>query len=150
MGAENIWYSMKKEEIEIRIVDKWQDDEIVNLYKAGGWWKDHYNPSKLKFLIKGSYAFAIAIEKKSKKAIGMGRVLSDGVSDAYIQDLVVLNEYREKGIGREIVKILINYCKKKGINWIGLIAEPDQDGFYRSLDFKIMKKYIPMKYEGDK
>ncbi|MCK4901799.1 MAG: GNAT family N-acetyltransferase [Thermoplasmatales archaeon] len=138
---------MDKEEIEIKIVDKWPDDEIVNLYKAGGWWKDNYAPSGLKHLIEGSYVFAVAIDKKSKKAIGMGRLLSDGVSDAYIQDLVVLHEYRDKGIGREIVKILLNLCKKKGINWVGLIAEPDQDGFYSTLGFKQMKKYVPMRYE---
>ena len=138
---------MDKEEIEIKIVDKWPDDEIVNLYKAGGWWKDNYDHSGLKHLIEGSYVFAVAIDKKSKKAIGMGRLLSDGVSDAYIQDLVVLHEYRDKGIGREIVKILLNLCKKKGINWVGLIAEPDQDGFYSTLGFKQMKKYVPMRYE---
>jgi ribosomal protein S18 acetylase RimI-like enzyme len=138
---------MNKEEIEIRIVDKWPENEIVKLYKAGGWWKDRYIPSGLKFLINGSFAFAVAIDKKSKKAIGMGRLISDGVSDAYIQDLVVLPEYRDKGIGREIVKTLINHCKKKGIHWVGLIAEPDQDGFYSNLGFKQMKNYIPMKYE---
>lgn len=147
MGAENNWYNMDKEEIEIKIVDKWPDDEIVNLYKAGGWWKDNYDPSGLKHLIEGSYVFVIAVNKKSKKAIGMGRLISDGVSDAYIQDLVVLHEYRDKGIGREIVKTLIDHCKKKGINWVGLIAEPDQDGFYSTLGFKQMKKYVPMKYE---
>ena len=147
MGAEDNWYNMNKEEIEIKIVDKWPDDEIVNLYKAGGWWKDNYDPSGLKHLIEGSFAFTVAIDKKSKKAIGMGRLLSDGISDAYIQDLVVLPEYRDKGIGREIAKTLIDHCTKKGINWIGLIAEPDQDGFYTTLGFKQMKKYVPMKYE---
>ena len=139
---------MNNDIIEIKIVEKWKDDEIVNLYKAGGWWKDHYNPSELKFLIKGSFAFALAIDKKSKKALGMGRLISDGVSDAYIQDLVILSDYRDKGIGRKIVKTLIDYCKKKGIHWIGLIAEPNQEGFYSSLGFKQMKKYVPMKYEN--
>lgn len=147
MCVNNSWCNMNKEEIEIRIVDKWPENEIVKLYKAGGWWKDRYNPAGLKYLINGSFAFAVAIDKKSKKAIGMGRLISDGVSDAYIQDLVVLPEYRDKGIGREIVKTLINHCKKKGVYWLGVIAEPDQDGFYSNLGFKQMKNYIPMKYE---
>ena len=99
-------------------------------------------------MIKGSFAFALAIDKKSKKALGMGRLISDGVSDAYIQDLVILSDYRDKGIGRKIVRTLINHCKKKGIHWIGLIAEPNQEGFYSSLGFKQMKKYVPMKYEN--
>jgi GNAT superfamily N-acetyltransferase len=135
------------ENFEIKFVKTWSEDEIVKLYKAGGWWKDHYNKSGIKHLIDGSFAFAIVIDKNTEKTIGMGRILSDGVSDAYIQDLVILPEYRGKGIGAELVKTLVDYCKVKGIIWIGLIAEPDQDGFYSTIGFKKMKKYVPMKYE---
>jgi len=135
--------------INIKIIDSWNQDEIVDLYKSGGWWKEHYNPSGINCIIKGSYAFAIAFDTKIKKAVGMGRVLSDGVSDAYIQDLVVLKEYRNSGIGHEIVKFLINHCMKKGINWISLIAEPNQHGFYESIGFKTMINYIPMKYKNE-
>jgi ribosomal protein S18 acetylase RimI-like enzyme len=77
----------------------------------------------------------------------MGRILSDGVSDAYIQDLVVLPEYRKKGVGKQLVKKLVEYCHSKNIRWITLIAEPNQDDFYSKLGFKTMEKYIPMKYE---
>ena len=135
------------ENFEIKFVNTWPEDEIVKLYKAGGWWKDFYNKAGIKHLIVGSFAFAVVIEKNTGKTIGMGRILSDGVSDAYIQDLVILPECRGKGIGAELVKTLVDYCKAKGIIWIGLIAEPDQDGFYSTIGFKQMKKYVPMKYE---
>ena len=67
--------------IEIKIVSSWQENDIVNLYKAGGWWKETYNPSEINKLIKGSFAFAVVINTKLDKAIGMGRILSDGISD---------------------------------------------------------------------
>ena len=139
----------KVEKIQIKIIDSWADNEIVNLYKAAGWWKDNYDPSKLKYLIRGSFAFAIAVDKNSNKAIGMGRVISDGVSDGYIQDLVVLPEYRDSGIGRRLVETLLDYCLSKKLTWIGLIAEPGQYGFYSNLGFKTLKNYTPMKYEKD-
>ena len=87
------------------------------------------------------------IDEKTGKTIGMGRVLSDGTSDAYIQDLVILPEYRNKGIGKKLVKKLTHYCKSKKINWIALIAEPNQEGFYENIGFKKMKNYTPMKYD---
>ena len=138
---------MSEENIEIRFVDNWPEDELVKLYKAGGWWKDTYDKSKLKDLIKGSFAFAVVIDKKTNQTIGMGRILSDGTSDAYIQDLIILPEYRKQGIGKKLVDKLVEYCHSKGVKWIALIAEPDQDGFYSSIGFKQMKNYTPMKFE---
>ena len=137
---------MKKQEIKIKFVDSWPEDEIVELYKAGGWWKETYKKSGIKFVLKGSFAFAVAIDISHGKAVGMGRIISDGKSDAYIQDLVVLPDYRDKGIGKELVKTLLDYCLSKGLIWIGLIAEPDQDGFYSTIGFKPMKDYVPMRY----
>ena len=65
-------------EIEIKIVKDWHIDEIVELYKAGNWWKDCYDKSQIHNLIKGSYIFAVIVLKNTNKEIGMGRVLSDG------------------------------------------------------------------------
>jgi len=138
---------MSESEIEIRFVKNWPEDEIVKLYKAGGWWKEDYDESGIKNLIKGSFCFAVVIDKKTKKTIGMGRILSDGVSDGYIQDLVILPEYRKKGIGKKLTKSLVDYCKSKGVNWIALISEPGQEEFYKKIGFKEMKKYTPLKYE---
>ena len=140
---------MNHQEIDIKLLDSWQKSDIINLYKSAGWWKNYYDSSKLNDMIKGSFAFAVAVIKKSNKAIGMGRVISDGVSDAYIQDLVVLPEFQESGIGKQIVKTLLKQCLSKKIVWIGLIAEPKQSGFYSNMGFNILQDYTPMKYKQD-
>lgn len=138
---------MVNQNIDIKLVDSWVEKEIVALYKSAGWWKDSYDPSGIKKLIKGSFAFAVVVDSASGKAIGMGRILSDGVSDAYLQDLVILPQYRGKGIGRTLVEVLLDYCLSRRILWIGLISEPGQDEFYSSLGFKPMDKHIPMRYQ---
>ena len=132
----------------IRVVKKWPAEELVALYRAGGWWKDCYDTSGLPLLIKGSFAFAVAMEKGTGKAVGMARAISDGVSDAYIQDMVVLPGYRKMGIGRMLVEALVARLKKKGIHWIGLIAEEGSDGFYTKLGFGPFKGK-PMIYKMD-
>jgi ribosomal protein S18 acetylase RimI-like enzyme len=137
---------MEKKEIEIRVVDSWPIDDIVKLYKAGGWWKDSYDKEGVPSLIAGSFAFAVAIDQTTGKAVGMGRLLSDGVSDAYIQDVIVLKEYRNKEIGKHLIQTLIDYCVSKKLLWIGLIAEPGTDSFYEPLGFKVMEHYTPMLY----
>lgn len=141
--------NIEYDDVEIKFVQNWPEEDIIKLYKSGNWWKDSYDSSSIKNLIKGSFKFAIMIDKIENKTIGMGRILSDGVSDAYIQDLVILNDYRNKGLGSKLVKFLVDYCISKGIYWIGLISEPDQDEFYSSIGFREMERYTPMKYYID-
>lgn len=133
-----------EDEIAVRIVHAWDEDELVALYRAGGWWKEEYNAGDLRFLIRGSFVFVIATDAKTGKAIGMGRVIADGVSDGYIQDLVVLPQYRKSGVGREIVAALVDRCLQSGITWIGLIAEPGTEAFYLPLGFHVLKGHVPL------
>jgi aralkylamine N-acetyltransferase len=135
--------------IAVRLVRSWDENEIAGLYRAGGWWKEEYSASELPRLIEGSFLFAVAIHIRSGRAVGMGRVISDGVSDGYIQDLVVLPSCRGTGVGKEIVAALVNGCKESGISWIGLIAEPDTESFYLPLGFRPMTGHIPLLYRSD-
>jgi ribosomal protein S18 acetylase RimI-like enzyme len=135
--------------ISIRFVHAWNGNEIADLYRAGGWWKEEYEVEELPQLIRGSFLFAVAIDQTTGRAIGMGRVISDGVSDGYIQDLVVLPEYRKAGIGTQLVSILVKKCVKSGITWIGLVAEPGTEKFYLPFGFHPMKGYTPLIYRSD-
>ncbi len=141
---------MVKKTIEVKIVSAWKKEDIIELYKAGGWWKDTYDPSEIPGLIRGSFAFAVAVDNNSGKAIGMGRVLSDHISDAYIQDLIVFQQYRRHHVGTKLVQALLDYCQSKGVTWIALIAEPGTDVFYQTLGFKPMERYVPMRYPSER
>jgi aralkylamine N-acetyltransferase len=119
-------------------------EAVVDLYRAGGWWEE--SPAARAIIppmIRGSFAFVVAREPDGR-IVGMGRALSDGVSDAYIQDVVVLRELRGRGIGAEIVRRLAARCVEAGLAWIGLIAEPNTQEFYVPLGFAPMAGYQPM------
>jgi ribosomal protein S18 acetylase RimI-like enzyme len=135
--------------ITIRIVQAWSGNEIANLYRAGGWWNEEYDPGELPRLIRGSFLFAVAVDPETGQAVGMGRVISDGVSDGYIQDLIVLPEYRKSRIGTRIVSLLVKKCVESGISWIGLIAEPGTENFYLPFGFRPMEGCIPLIFRGD-
>jgi len=140
---------MTCDEIRISCVRSWDTEEIVALYRAGGWWKEEYDPAETPGLIRGSFAFAVAVDEKSGRAVGMGRVISDGISDAYIQDLVVLPEYQKKGLGKALLLALLDACRAAGISWIALVAEPGSEPFYRALGFSPMEGHIPLIYRGE-
>ncbi len=119
-------------------------EAIIDLYRAGGWWRETPRArAVISDMIRGSFCFMVARDEQGR-IVGMGRVISDGVSDAYIQDVVVLKDRRRLGIGRELIKRLTRFCVEKDIEWIGLVAEPGTQSFYESLGFKELEGYRAM------
>jgi GNAT superfamily N-acetyltransferase len=96
-------------------------------------------------MIRGSLAFMVARELNGR-IVGMARVISDGYSDAYIQDVVVLKTHRGLGIGRELIRRLTQFCVARKIAWIGVIAEPGTQEFYGDLGYGPLVDYQPMLY----
>lgn len=138
---------MSVESVTYHFIDEISTDELIDLYEIGGWWKEHpRSRANLPALIKGSFCFVIA--KVHTRLIGMGRVISDGVSDGYIQDVVVRPEYRGRGIGIELVRQLRDYCLVNQLEWIGLIAESGTAPFYKRLGFTTLDGDVPMLLES--
>ena len=147
MIMDNAWAG---DRIEVLLVKKWDTGDIRSLYREAGWWNEEWDPAHLNILIAGSLAFAVAVDPETGSAVAMGRAISDGTSDAYIQDLVVKSEYRESGIGRQILTALVTSCQVRGITWIALIAEPGTEQFYVPSGFERMEGYVPMIFQGYK
>lgn len=133
-------------EISLQQVSTWNQHEIADLYRAGGWWQEEWDEGALLSLIESSYAFVVAHDTTSGKTVGMGRVISDGVSDAYLQDVVVFPAYRNRGIGQMIIKKLVRICHNSGIEWIGLVAQPGTVSLYQRCGFQVMEGHTAMKY----
>lgn len=118
-------------------------DQLITLYRQAGWWESpHANRDHVRRIIAGSHCFLQAVV--NEKIIGMGRAISDGESDAYIQDITVKTTHRNKGIGSQIVKRLAEKIEADGLKWIGLIAERNTHGFYERIGFKPMPNATPM------
>ncbi len=128
----------------IKGVSGGQIEEIRELYISAGWWSDgdDRNPHLIAEIISGSYCFCVAMDQGS--IIGMARAISDGVSDAYIQDVTVRVDYRKKGIGSDLVRGIVEVLRRKGLTWIGLIATPMSCKIYWKIGFEEMPSRTPM------
>ncbi len=116
---------------------------ITDLYRSENWWKQEGdNPGMITSIVAGSHCFVAA--RYNGPIIGMGRAISDGVSDAYIQDVTVMGSFRGRGIGTRIMETLIERLERDGIHWIGLIAERGSHPFYEPIGFSIMEGASPM------
>jgi GNAT superfamily N-acetyltransferase len=119
---------------------------VARLYRETGWWPDaEVHPESVRALVEGSTLFCVAND--AGQIVGMGRVISDGVSDAYLQDIAVTTERRGEGIATRIVAALVDLTRKRGIDWIGLIAKGGATGVYARCGFQNMTDATPMRYQ---
>ncbi len=130
-----------KENITCRLDKDLPVGAVARLYRIAGWIAEEGDTGFLPVMLKNSFAVAAAFD--GGKLVGMMRALSDGVSDAYMLDLVVDPEYRKTGIGREIMNVLSEYLKSCGIDWIVLVGAPDTENFYGRTNARRMDGYVP-------
>lgn len=120
---------------------------VVALYRAAGWWGDGPDdPDHAARIIAGSHCFVLA--REGGAVAGMGRALSDRVSDAYVQDVFVLPAYRGRGVAFAIVAALLGRLERDGLRWVGLVAEPGSLGLYERLGFTPMPGATPLLRRG--
>lgn len=117
---------------------------IVVLYRQAGWWPgtEAEDYQRLTRLVNQSHCFVAA--SVDGELIGMGRAISDGVSDAYVQDVTVAQAWRGRGIGSRIVRRIVEQLQHDGLGWIGLIAERGSSPFYEQFGFKEIANSRPM------
>lgn len=83
------------------------------------------------------------------EVIGMGRLVGDGAMYWYLQEIIVLPEYQNQGIGTAIVNRLLEYISEHtepgDFTSVGLTAAEGKEGFYERFGFtksRGMTKYI--------
>jgi spermidine synthase len=117
--------------------------DLIGLYVAASWWGGSTDNSDLvRAIVAGSHVFVTA--RHEGRIIGMGRAISDRVSDAYLQDITVLERYRGQGLAKKILQKLIERLTSDKIFWIALIAERGSSGLYERVGFKPMENSTPM------
>lgn len=72
---------------------------------------------------------------EDEELIGYIDSVSNGVTDAYIQDLMVRPDHQGNGIGTELMNKMIGYLKEKHICMISVIYEKSLEPFYERFGF---------------
>lgn len=120
-------------EFSIKEYKNYDETEILNLYKSVGWINYTNNPNMLKCAYSNSLKILGAYE--NEKLLGIIRVVGDGHSVVFIQDILVYPKYQRQGIGTALLQqILMEY---KHVYQKHLLTENTEKTiqFYKSLGF---------------
>ena len=87
------------------------------------------------------------VQAQKENAIGMGRVVGDGIYFTIV-DIVVRPEYQGKKIGTAIINSILNYIERNMYDGsrvsVQLLAEAGKEQFYIKQGFKL----VPHQYCG--
>jgi glucosamine-phosphate N-acetyltransferase len=140
---------MKKEldykitELNEKILENYSDffETLSNMSPAP---KIPYKKSKkiLKLINSQNAHIFAAILEKEKKIIGTSTILIEqkfihnGKKVGHIEDVVILKGYENNGIGKELIKNLVNYAKEKECYKVILDCNEEKIPFYEKCGFK--------------
>ena len=114
-------------------------DDVLHLYQAVGW--TNYT-NQLQMLAQAlTYSLASYLARDGEKIVGLVRLVGDGFSSVFVQDLLVLPSYQRQGIGSSLMKqALADY---KDAYQVQLATDESEKtlGFYSSLGFETLSTY---------
>lgn len=117
-------------------------EELFNLRESVGWGIGEKAAFE-KGLRNSLYGICVF---KDNEIIGTSRVIGDGYTCFYVQDVIVKPEYQRKGIGFEMMKKVMNFIKKNACDGavVGLMSAKGKEKFYEKFGFWIR----PNEYSG--
>ena len=139
-----------KEKIIIKKAKKGELNEIAEIFRIESAKKPYFQkrtPKKTLEKIKDAFGtqdlFAIELNKKIVGFI-TANIEEDHKDQVYVDELWITKEEQGKGIGKEVMKFIEEFYKKKGIRKIHLVSKKSSGAFvfYKKLNYKESEELI--------
>jgi len=112
------------------------DLDAIHAYLVRAYWCEGIPRETMERAIANSLCFALL---SGTAQIGFARVITDSATYAYLCDVYVLEEYRDKGLGKWLMECLMGHPALQGLRRFSL-ATRDAHGLYRQFGFRELSK----------
>lgn len=120
----------------MRVIEELNEEliqQLSGLYLTT-WFTPNRTINDIKVMLQNSYlTLAFVIEEQ---LVGFCRVLSDGVYKAFLFDVIVHDNYQNRGVGKQIINTVMNHNTLKDVGHIELYCPEKVSGFYKKLGFE--------------
>ena len=108
--------------------------QYLQLFETTGW-NNAYQAGAAELYRALQHSTYLVSAFDGEMLVGVGRVVSDGVFYAMIYDMIVAPSHQGRGIGTEILSMLVGKCRSAGIREIQLFSARGKAPFYRKRGF---------------
>lgn len=123
----------------IREYNIYKDEEILALYTDAGWAAYTADPDTLRKGYENSLLVLAAYE--GEELLGIIRVVGDGHTIVFVQDILVHKKYQRQGIGTALLKAVLE--RYSNVRQIELVTDNTAKtiAFYRSVGFRPLSEF---------
>ena len=114
-------------------------EDVLHLYQAVGWTNYTNQPQMLEQALSHSLVIYLALDGDA--VVGLIRLVGDGFSSVFVQDLIVLPSYQRQGIGSSLMKQALEDFKEAYQVQLATEQTEENVGFYRSMGFETLSTY---------
>ncbi|WP_457562974.1 GNAT family N-acetyltransferase [Caminibacter pacificus] len=115
---------------------------LMNLYKNEWWTNKRSKEEVIKMLQNSTFVFGIV---ENNELVAFSRVLSDKVYKAFIFDVIVKSEYRNRGYATILINEILNHKELKEVKSFELYCKEEMIGFYEKFGFKKVEGLVLLK-----
>ncbi|RYD85198.1 MAG: N-acetyltransferase [Verrucomicrobiaceae bacterium] len=110
------------------------DMDLIHEFLANSYWARNIPRDVVERSIRHSLGFAAF---RGNKQVGFVRVVTDYATIAYIGDLFVVPEHRQRGIARQLMQAILAHPELQGLRRF-LLATRDAQGLYGQFGFEAL------------
>lgn len=111
-----------------------QARQLHQLYQKEWWTKGRTLPD-IKIMLRNTDIIVALSEEKSSRLIAFARVLTDRIYKALVLDVIVDSKYRERGLGKLIMQMILDHPELRAVRHFELYCLPDLIPFYKKWGF---------------
>ena len=108
------------------------DVDVIHRFLARSYWAEGIPRQTVMRSIENSLCFGVY---DNARQIGFARVISDFATYAYVADVFILEPYRERGLGKELMASIMAHPDLQGLRRWSL-GTRDAHGLYAQFGFK--------------
>ena len=123
--------TVAKDNIQINTDKQKMDIDFIHAFLTLSYWAEGISKETIKKSIEGSMCFGIFDEGKQ---IGFARMITDKATFAYLADVFIDENYRGKGLSKQLMEAIMAHPDLQGLRRI-LLATRDAHSLYAQFGF---------------
>ncbi len=120
----------------------WLDVDAVHAYLTRSYWATGIPRDVVARSLANSMCFGLYhsdAHGKSRSQVGLARVITDRATYAYLCDVYVLEEHQGKGLGKRLIRAIMEHPELQGLRRFGLFTR-DAHGLYAGFGFTLLSQ----------